>query len=374
MSAGHRDVPAPGRRDRASDHDAGSARRTERSGRSGPLANASGRTRVAVVGVGHLGTFHARIYAEHPAAELVAVVDPNGETARQLAGELGCAAFEHASELPRDVDAVSIAVPTALHAEVAVPLLERGISALIEKPLASSLDDADRIIAAARKSGAMLAVGHVERFQPGLRKVREMKLAPRFIECHRLAPFSFRSLDVGVVHDLMIHDLDLILDLVGSEVASLDAAGGAILTDREDLASVRLIFENGVRANLTASRASMSPMRRFRMFSSEGYVSLDFTKNYGLVIQKGPEWESGRAALREMNPMMLAMQKDWVTSKVLKISELDLAGGERPLQAEIDSFLGSVRERTPPEVTGEDGRRALALAERIVAAIREQHW
>jgi predicted dehydrogenase len=154
----------------------------------------------------------------------------------------------------------------------------------------------------------------------------------------------------------------------------LDAAGGAILTDREDLASVRLVFKNGARANLTASRASMSPMRRFRMFSSAGYISLDFTKNYGIVIQKGPEWDSGRAALREMNPMMLAMQKDWVTTKVLKVSELDLSGGERPLQAELDSFLRSVHENVAPEVTGEDGRRALALADRIVAAIREQHW
>lgn len=336
--------------------------------------NIGERLRVAVVGVGHLGKFHARIYAAHPAAELVCVVDPDAAHAKELATELGCSAYEHVSELPADIDAVSIAVPTALHAEVAIPLLERGIPALIEKPLASSLDDADAILAAARRGGVHVAVGHVERFQPGLIKVREMKLEPRFIECHRLAPFSFRSLDVGVVHDLMIHDLDLILDLVDSEVQSFDAAGGAILTDHEDLASVRLIFKNGVRANLTASRASMSPMRRFRMFSSEGYVSLDFTKNYGLVIQKGPEWDSGRAALREMNPLMLAMQKDWVTTKVLKVSELDLAGGERPLQAELDSFLRSVREGTPPEVTGQDGRRALELADRIVAAIQAQRW
>jgi predicted dehydrogenase len=331
------------------------------------------KLRVAVIGVGHLGKFHARIYAAHPGAKLIAVVDPDRAKAQELATELSCASLEHASELG-DVDAVSIAVPTALHAEVAIPLLERGIPTLIEKPLAASLDDADRILDAARRGKAHVAVGHVERFQPGLRKVREMKLEPRFLECHRLAPFSFRSLDVGVVHDLMIHDLDLILGLVDSDVESFDASGGAILTDHEDLASVRLIFKNGVRANLTASRASMSPMRRFRMFSSEAYVSLDFTKNYGLAIQKGPEWESGRAALRAMDPMMLAMQKDWVTTKVLKVSELDLSGGERPLQAELDSFLRSVRERTPPEVTGQDGRRALELADRIVAAIRAQRW
>jgi predicted dehydrogenase len=134
------------------------------------------------------------------------------------------------------------------------------------------------------------------------------------------------------------------------------------------------VFANGARANVTASRASMSPMRRFRMFSSAGYVSLDFTKNYGVVIQKGPEWDKGRVALREMDPMMLAMQKDWITSKVLQVVELDLASSERPLQAELDSFLRSVREGRPPEVTGEDGARALALAERISAAIRAQQW
>lgn len=337
-------------------------------------SNAGRRARVAVVGVGHLGKFHARIYTENPRSQLVCIVDPNGERARELAAELGCDAYEDVAQLPADLDAVSIAVPTVLHAKVAIPLLERGIPCLIEKPLASSVEEARAIDAAARRGKTFVAVGHVERFQPGLRRVREMHLSPRFIECHRLAPFSFRSLDVGVVHDLMIHDLDLVLDLVGSPVASFDAAGGAILTEKEDLASVRLIFENGARANVTASRASMSPMRRFRMFSSEGYVSLDFTKNYGVVIQKGPEWEAGRAALREVNPMVLAMQKDWIEKRVLKVSELDLAGLDRPLQAELDDFLHAVQEGRKPEVSGEEGLRALELAERIVAQIESQRW
>lgn len=332
------------------------------------------RLRVAVVGVGHLGKFHARIYAEHPLADLAFVVDRDAARAAQLAGELGAKALADASELPGDLDAVSVAVPTGLHARVAVPLLERGVPCLIEKPLASSMEEARAILDAARRGGVHVAVGHVERFQPGLRKVREMKLSPRFIECHRLAPFSFRSLDVGVVHDLMIHDLDLVLDLVGSEVESLDAAGGAILTEHEDVASVRLVFRNGARANVTASRASMSPMRRFRMFSREGYVSLDFTKNYGVVVQKGPEWEAGRAALRELDPMMLAMQKDWIQTKVLQVVELDLSSSERPLQAELDSFLRSVAEGRAPEVSGDDGARALALADRITDAIRAQQW
>lgn len=330
--------------------------------------------RVAVIGVGHLGKFHARIYRENPRAELVAIVDPSGERARELGAELGCAVLEDVAQLPPDLDAVSIAVPTSLHARIAIPLLERGIPCLIEKPLAANTAEADAIVAAARRGKTSVAVGHVERFQPGLRKVREMNLQPRFIECHRLAPMSFRSLDVGVVHDLMIHDLDLVLDLVGSPVESFDAAGGAILTEREDVASVRLVFANGARANVTASRASLQPMRRFRMFSSSAYVSLDFTKNYGLVVQKGPEWEQGRTALRGMDPMAMALQKDWITTKVLNVSELDLSGLERPLQAELDSFLRCVQEGRTPEVSGEDGARALALADRIAEQIRTQSW
>jgi len=333
------------------------------------------RTKTAVIGVGHLGKFHAKIHKENPRAELVAIVDANdSERVRALATELGCAALTDAALLPRDVQAVSIAVPTVHHAAVAIPLLERGVHCLIEKPLAASVEEADRILAAAKRGKAKVAVGHVERFQPGLRKVRALGLKPRFIECHRLAPFSFRSLDVGVVHDLMIHDLDLILDLVGSPVESLDAAGGAILTKSEDVASVRLVFADGARANVTASRASLQPMRRFRMFSGEAYVSLDFQKNYGLVIRKGPEWEKGRAMLENFDPTTQMPGPEWIRDRVLSVEELDLSEMDRPLQAEIDSFLRSVQEDTEPEVPGEDGRAALALADRIVREIRAHAW
>jgi predicted dehydrogenase len=334
--------------------------------------------RVAVIGAGHLGSIHAKILASR--AALACVVDAAEERAAKLAGELGCAAVSVdparggsvAEFLPRDVDAAIVAVPTSLHADVACPLLERGLACLVEKPLAADLADARRILDAARRGRATLAVGHVERFQPGVRRVRAMGIAPRFIECHRLAPFSFRSTDIGVVHDLMIHDLDLVLHLVGSEVESFDAAGGAILTDREDMASVRIVFRNGARANVTASRASLSPMRRFRLFSSTSYVSLDLHKNYGLMVRKGPRWDEMRAALRGADAAELAARTDFASSGMLEVVELELSGMERPLQAELDHFLECVRTGAAPEVTGADGYRALELAERVAAAIGAQ--
>jgi predicted dehydrogenase len=332
------------------------------------------RLRVAVIGVGHLGKFHARIYKENPGAELVALVDPDLARAKALASELGVAAFATAAELPRDLDAVSIAVPTSRHCDVAVPLLERGLACLVEKPIAATPAEGARMLAAAKQGDAALAIGHVERFQPGLRKIAALKLAPRFIECHRLAPFSFRSMDIGVVHDLMIHDLDLILHLAPSAVESFDAAGGAILTDREDLASVRLVFQDGARANVTASRVSLAPMRRFRMFSSDCYVSLDFTKNYGLMVKKGPRFEEGKAELKHLDPSVLAERPDLVKNDMIEVVELELGQSERPLQAELDSFLRCVRTGTAPEVTGVDGLAALELAERISTAIRAQTW
>jgi len=327
-----------------------------------------------VVGVGHLGRIHARILAQHPDAELVCVVDADEGRAREVAGELGCRALGGIEDLPPRLDAAIVAVPTTAHEAVAVPLLARGISCLVEKPLAPDLASADRILAASEGSGARLAVGHVERFEPGVRKVAELGLEPRFIECHRLSTFRFRSLDVGVVHDLMIHDLDLVLHFIDSEVESFDASGGTILTDSIDLASVHLVFRNGARANVTASRVSLSPMRRFRLFSGSSYVSLDFTKNYGLLVRKGAHWERGKEELRTRDPLELARRENFVNGELLDVSELALEGLEQPLQAELDAFLHCVRSGGEPEVTGLDGRRALELAEKIMAAIQAQVW
>lgn len=334
----------------------------------------SGPLRIGVIGVGHLGRVHARIYSAIESATLVGVVDSDPLRSRAIANELGCEAFDHPTELIGRVDAVSVVVPTIAHADVAIPLLEAGIPCLVEKPLAINLEQADRILAAADRGRAALAVGHVERFQPGVRLVQELGLRPRFVECHRLSAFSFRSMDVGVVHDLMIHDLDLVLHLMGNEVEEIDVAGGGVLSDNADIASVRLVFSDGGRANVTASRVSLSPMRRFRMFSSQSYVSLDFTKNYGLLVRKGPEWDAGREEIRRMGSAELALRGDLVERGILEVEELELTGGERPLQAELASFIDAIRRSQSPEVTGEEGRRALALAERIASRIGSQTW
>ncbi len=330
--------------------------------------------KVAVAGVGHLGRVHARIYAQNPDAELAWVVDVDEARAREIADEHGARACGSVLDLPDDVQAVSVVVPTSFHAEVAIPLLERGVPCLVEKPLASNLAEADRILAAAERGGAALAVGHVERFQPGVKKLGELGLQPKFIECHRLTKFPFRAMDVGVVHDLMIHDLDLVLHLVDSDVVDLDAAGGRILTNSEDLASVRLMFANGARANVTASRVSLTPMRRFRMFSSAGYVSLDFAESSGLYVRKGAGWEDALRELHTGDPARLQQEPDFVTGRMLDVMQLELQGEERPLQRELASFLAAVRDGTEPVVTGHDGRRALALAERIKAEIRDHAW
>ncbi len=330
--------------------------------------------RVAVVGVGHLGSIHARIYAAHPGAELAYVVDTHRDRAEAIASEHGARALSDVRELPEDVDAASIVVPTVFHAEAAIPLLERGVPCLVEKPLAVDLATADRILEAAQRGGARLAVGHVERFQPGVRKLDELGLEPRFLECHRLTRFPFREMDVGVVHDLMIHDLDLVLHFVDSELESVDAAGGRILTESEDMASVRLVFANGARANVTASRVSLTPMRRLRMFASSGYVSLDFAEGSGIFVRKGEGWEAGLRELKTGDPAQLAKQPDFVTNQMLDLVQLELQGEERPLQAELDAFLRVAREGTEPLVTGEQGRRALAVAERIRTSTQQQGW
>jgi predicted dehydrogenase len=299
--------------------------------------------RVAAIGVGHLGRHHARILSTLPGATLVGVADVKPDRAAEIAAAHGSRPFTDYRELLGQVDAVSIAVPTDTHLEVASAFLDRGIPVLVEKPLARSVEDADRMIALAASRGIVLAVGHTERFNPAVAAAAPLLQDPRFIEVHRLGTFPERSLDIDVVFDLMIHDLDVVLSIVRSSVASVEAVGVPVLTGRVDIANARLRFGNGCIANITASRISRDRVRKIRFFQPDAYVSIDYAAQevevYRLVRGAGvrPGIEGGKLEVPR----------------------------EEPLVRELADFLGAVREGRPPLVTGHDGRRALELAERI---------
>lgn len=303
--------------------------------------------RVAVVGVGHLGKHHARILGAMPGVELVAVVDTNQARAQEIAAANNTQALTDVAGLIGKVDAVSIAVPTERHLEIALPFLKAGVPVLVEKPMARSLEEADLMIAAAAESGVVLAVGQTERFNPAVEAARPMLRDPRFIEVHRLGTFPERSLDIDVVFDLMIHDLDVVASLVDSEVESVEAVGVPVLTGRVDIANARLRFANGCIANLTASRISRDRVRKIRFFQPAAYVSIDYAAQkvemYRLVKGEGP--------MPKIDGGDMPVQND------------------EPLKRELQDFVDAVANKRAPKVDGAQGRRALELATRIVAAM-----
>jgi predicted dehydrogenase len=305
-----------------------------------------------VIGVGHLGRHHARILSSVDGARLEAVADVNEPRAREIASATGARALANPRDLLGHVDLVSIATPTETHAEIACLFLDHGIPVLVEKPLARSVVEADAIIAAAARSGAALAVGHTERFNPAVMAARPAVHHPQFVEVHRLGTFPDRSLDIDVVFDLMIHDLDLVLSIVQSEVESIEAVGVPVLTDRVDIANARLRFASGCVANITASRISRDRTRKIRFFQRDAYISIDTGSKeaevYRLVrfADRRPAIEGGKIPVPE---------------------------GE-PLRNELQDFVDAVTHGRAPLVGGEDGRRAVALAaeitERMAACTR----
>ena len=304
--------------------------------------------RAAVIGVGHLGKHHARILASLPGISLAGVVDIDAARAAEIAAEYGTSAFGNAREI-QGLELAVVAAPTESHAEMALPLLEAGVHTLVEKPLTQTLAEADALIAAAKQSGAVLAVGHSERFNPAVKAARPYVSDPRFIEVHRLGTQLGRSLDIDVVLDLMIHDLDLILSLVPSAVESVEAVGVPVLTPKVDIANARVRFANGCIANLTASRISRDQVRKIRFFQRERYVSID-------------------TAAREVEMYQLAAQPGGLPK--IDGGKLTVPGDE-PLKSELEDFVAAVREKRAPAVTGEQGRAALALAVRIVELMRQ---
>jgi predicted dehydrogenase len=293
------------------------------------------KPRLAVVGTGHLGSIHAKLYREIENCELVAVCDLNEERLTRVSKELGVAGYTDYKELFDKVDAVSIAAPTSSHHRIAYEFLSRKIHTLVEKPFTTDLKEADSLIRLAKKNKLILQVGHVERFNSAFSAVRKLIRAPKFIECHRLSQFPNRSLDIGVVLDLMIHDIDIVLGLVESPLKKVEAVGLAVLTGFEDIANVRLTFKDGCVCNLTASRISDDPMRKIRIFLNNAYISLDYKNEQASIYRKNP---------------------GGITKDDLPIEK------EQPLKKELSSFVECVITGQPPLVTGETARQALALA------------
>jgi predicted dehydrogenase len=327
--------------------------------------------RVAVVGVGHMGRYHVAKYAAMDGARLVAVVDADEKRAAEAAAEFGCDALGDPAALLGRVDAVSVAVPTVAHGEVACPLLAAGVPALIEKPLAQTVEEGRRLLAAAAAGGTFIQVGHTERFNPVVTAIDRYGIAPRYVECHRVSPFTFRSADVGVVLDVMIHDIDIVLHLVGSPVTDVRAVGVSVIGPSEDLANVRLQFANGCVANLTASRMAFRTDRRVRLFSRQAYLSLDYQKRYGIIVRKSPELDLLKLAAEHKDLRTLADVKKVSFGDLVKVEEIQIDEVDA-LERELAAFLHSVRSGTPPVVSGEEGLAAVELATRIVEAIRAQ--
>ncbi len=304
--------------------------------------------RVAVVGCGEFGRNHARVYKEMDGAKLVGVFDSDAARAEKFAAEFGTSAFGSLGELRGAVDAASVAVPTIAHAEAGCRLMEQGIDVLVEKPMAATLEEADELVDSALRNKRILQVGHVERFNPAVLAVEPILNRPLFFEVHRLGVFTPRSLDVDVIYDLMIHDLDILLALVGEPVTEVKAVGIPVLTDKVDIAHARLEFEGGAVANVTASRVSTERVRKVRFFQQHEYISLDYARRDALrvrVNRPGPQPDFGFEKLN--------------------------APAVEPLRAELEAFLNAVRTRKPPKTDGVSGRASLELAVRVMASIQE---
>jgi len=323
--------------------------------------------RVAVVGAGHLGRHHARLYAAIPHARLVGVADINPERAQAVATAYGATPTTDYRDLIDRVDAASIAVPTESHFAVARDFIHRGRAVLIEKPLARSLHEADQLIALAEANGVPIQVGHVERFNPAFVAAKSHLTTPLYIDCDRIGIFSFRSLDIGVVLDLMIHDLDILLDLVDAPVATVEAVGIPVLSPHEDIANARVTFANGCVANLTASRVATRAVRKLRIFQPDAYISLDYAESKALLFRKRP----GTLDPATIDPTAIRDLKSFVFNKLISIEEIPMEP-QNPLEQELLAFLHCVATGGAPPCCGRDARRALELGTRILQSIQDK--
>lgn len=321
---------------------------------------------VGVIGVGHLGALHTKMYAQIEGATLVGVYDADAAKARTVADEYRTKAFDTVDELLASVEAVSIVTTTKSHFEVASKALSRGIHTFIEKPITETIEQAKSLIAAADAKQLQIQVGHIERFNPAILALESYDIKPLFIESHRLAQFNPRGSDVAVVLDLMIHDIDLILSLVRSPVERIDANGVAVVSDSADIANARIQFHNGCVANVTASRISQNKMRKMRLFQTDAYISIDFAQGLSEVFRLVDEGDAGA------KPTMLLGKIEQGTRKREILYEQPEVREVNALKYELELFLKSVASGTEPPVSGRDGLQALEVAQEILKRIESQ--
>ena len=319
-----------------------------------------------------MGRLHARIYSEMENVNLVAVVDTQLDKAQALTNEFGGSPHSSYTDIIDHVDAVTIAVPTESHAAVAQPFLERRIGILVEKPLAATLPEARRMLESARTGKCTLQVGYSERFNPIVQAMHRLNIIPHFMDAQRVSPYSFRSTDVGVVLDIMIHDIDIVLSLVESPVVDVHAVGVSVLGRHEDVANVRLTFESGCVANLTASRLALKTERKIRIFSEQAYLSLDYLKKSGVMISKTANIDTLKKLRDNHHDAQIDIANlDW--TDLVNVDMLDIDDRE-PLRLEQEAFIKAVSDGSRPQVSAEDAVAAMELAERIVKVIAQHRW
>ena len=331
------------------------------------------KIRTAVVGAGKMGAIHAKVYSRLPQSDFVAVVDIDTKRAERLAKQYKCSAFSDCSEILGKVDAVTIATPTLSHRELAKLFIENNIAVMIEKPLAADVKQGREIVELAKKNNSLAAVGHSERCNPVVQAMKRLNIEPKFIETNRISPYPFRSTDVGVVLDVMIHDIDIILSLAASRIVKVDAVGVGVIDDKEDICNARIIFENGCIANITASRLALKTERKVRVFSRQGYLSVDYFKKTGTVIKADPNINVVEKIreLKEKGKFNL-LKTNW--SNLLHIEKLEIDDKE-PLRLEQEMFLQAVADKTTaPEVSAEEGLAAMECAEKILESIKKHKW
>jgi len=358
------------------------------------------KIRTAVVGAGKMGAIHAKVYDQLPQSDFVGVVDIDADKAERLANQYGCCAFTDCADVLgrvdpvssargksswiegtggslvetfNGVDAVTIATPTVTHLKLAKIFIKNKIAVLIEKPLAANVREGRKIVSLARKNNSVVAVGHSERCNPVVQAIKRLDIEPRFIEANRVSPYPFRSTDIGVVLDVMIHDIDIILSLAASKVKKVDAVGVNVIDENEDICNARIVFENGCIANITASRLALKTVRKVRVFSRQAYLSVDYLKKSGIIIKADPninvvKWIQEHKDAGDFNLTTV----NW--PDLLHIEQLDINDKE-PVRLQQEAFLQAVADRAlTPEVSAEEGLAALQCAQKILASVKKHKW